>query len=147
MQPSKHAPPARREKPRPAPPPPLVLGAIPTTSRTARAITRALLAGLGRPDLADTAELVTSELVTNAVRASAQHPDPPPVLFRVTLTPQASALIEVWDSDPRQPVIFDVSPHDERGRGLALVDALSLAWGWAPVPAGGKVTWAEVTSG
>jgi anti-sigma regulatory factor (Ser/Thr protein kinase) len=60
-------------------------------------------------------------------------------------------LIEVWDADPRPPAPKDPGedglpdPHEEGGRGLFLVAALSARWNWYPTrePAG-KVVWCEL---
>jgi hypothetical protein len=40
-----------------------------------------------------------------------------------------SVLIQVWDGDQRQPRRRDAGPDAEAGRGLLLVEALSVQWG------------------
>src|ERR1700751_798702 len=55
----------------------LPLGALPGATPCARLHARAVLAEWGLDDLAEAAELIVSELVTNAVRAST-GPDGPP---------------------------------------------------------------------
>jgi anti-sigma regulatory factor (Ser/Thr protein kinase) len=91
---------------------------------------------------------VVSELVTNAVLASAElRPAIAPV--RVWLgSDTSSVLLAVADAHPRPPVRLNLAPDAEGGRGLALVDALSDRWGWHPVrPAAMagvvKVVWAD----
>ena len=121
---------------------PLTLGAIPTSPSTARAAARSLLAEWGLADLADTVELLVSELVTNAIQVSACHQVPPPVQFRMSAA-QGLVLIEVWDCDPRPPVIRQPMDLDESGRGLLLVGTLSRQWGWTEFNQG-KIVWAEV---
>jgi anti-sigma regulatory factor (Ser/Thr protein kinase) len=105
------------------------------------------------PSVADSVELVVSELVTNAVHAST-CPDGRPNydaksgLPRVHLrlsSDRAHVLIEVWDQDPRMPVAKAAGPDDESGRGLMLVEAISERWNSAIQPDwNGKVVWAEV---
>ena len=105
------------------------------------------------PSVADTVELVVSELVTNAVHAST-GPDGRPRYGAKTGLPhihlrlssdRLHVLIEVWDQDPRMPVAKVAGGDDESGRGLMLVGALCERWDSAPVPGwGGKVVWAQV---
>jgi hypothetical protein len=109
----------------------------------------------GRPrlaGLADTAELVVSEIITNAVRAATpiarqQHETVQLAraqLLRFWLTSdRRSVLIQVWDSDHHRPVRKDAGPDAEAGRGLQLIEALSTQWGcYAPDGQGGKIVWA-----
>ena len=49
--------------------------------------------------------------------------------------------VEVTDWNGTLPHRRQAAPHDESGRGLALVDALALRWGSRPVQGGGKVVW------
>jgi anti-sigma regulatory factor (Ser/Thr protein kinase) len=106
------------------------------------------------PSIADTVELVVSELVTNAVRAST-GPDGRPKYHaktdlqcvRLSLSfDRAHVLIEVWDQDPRMPAAKAAGPDDESGRGLMLVEALCERLECTMAPEGdGKVVWAEVS--
>ena len=77
-------------------------------------------------DLADDAALVISELMTNAVAASAALPAHPPVLLRLTAG-ERSLRVEVHESSPREPVLRAPDADAEHERGLAVVAALS-AW-------------------
>ena len=125
----------------------LVLGALPSAVPCARLHTRLVLAEWGLQALAETAELLVSELVTNAVRASAGLPGRRLGLPTVRLWLSADhehALIEVWDADERMPVCEQPDPDAEHGRGLYLVEALSEDWG-THRPAGypGKIVWAR----
>jgi len=83
----------------------------------------------------DEAQLLVSELVTNAVRHGG-----PPVTVRVECVGVEGLRVSVSDGDPRPPVRRDVEPEAEGGRGVALVDILSDRWG---VEAGepGKTVW------
>lgn len=96
-------------------------------------------------DLTDAAELVTSELVTNAIRISRADAHAAPVRLWL-LADAASAMILVWDASARPPVRVSSGETDESGRGLLLVETLSARWNWyvPPQPAGGKVVWALI---
>jgi len=109
----------------------------------------------GLHDLADTIELVVSELVTNAVQASMDHDERPRftnehglacIHLRLS-TDRHAALVEVWDENFRLPEPARPDLDDESGRGLMLVDALAEHWGWDIPPSGrGKIVWALVGS-
>lgn len=128
----------------------LELGALPTAVPCARLHARHLLREWGLNDLASSGELLVSELVTNAVQATAGHATHAPVRLRLS-GDGARVLIEVWDADPRPPAPRDLGEdglpdlEEEGGRGLFLVATLSTRWGWYPVqdPAG-KVVWCEL---
>jgi anti-sigma regulatory factor (Ser/Thr protein kinase) len=106
-----------------------------------------VLAEWGLKPLAETAELIVSELVTNAVRASTGLPERRPGLPTVRLWLSADhecVLIEVWDADERMPVCEQPDPDAEHGRGLFLVEALSEDWGtYRPAGYPGKIVWAR----
>ena len=121
----------------------LMLGAITASPRTARVAARSLLAEWGLTKLAESVELVVGELVTNAVCASMEHEMPYSVGFRISAS-GSTVLIEVWDDDPRVPVMQELVEADsENGRGLLLVASTSTRWGWKNLRRG-KVVWAEV---
>ena len=94
--------------------------------------------------LADTVELVVSELVTNAVQASVDHdgrprysPEHGLACIHLRLSSDGlAALIEVWDETTRPPTPVQSGLADEGGRGLLLVDALAERWGWSLPPSG-----------
>ena len=105
--------------------------------------------------MADTIELVVSELVTNAIQASVDHDGRPRytadnglACIRLRLsTDGRTALVEVWDQNFRLPKPTGADQGDESGRGLLLVDALAECWGWELAPQGrGKIVWALVGS-
>jgi anti-sigma regulatory factor (Ser/Thr protein kinase) len=98
--------------------------------------------------LADTAELIVSELVTNAVQASERLPvrastHGVPVVRVWLASDLTSLVIHVWDASDRMPARRQPSLDDEGGRGLMLADSLSKEWG-AYATAHGKVVWATV---
>lgn len=97
----------------------------------------------GVPALADTAELLTSELVTNAL----QH-TPGGAVLTATYSPgnDSRLRVEVRDYLARRPRLRAADTGGDyatSGRGLMLVQALADAWG---VRAGdeGKVIWFEL---
>jgi len=130
----------------------LLLGALLTAAPCARLHTRAVLAEWGLDDLADQAELIVSEIVTNAIDASTGSDGRPrygdgglPVVILRLSSDRARVLIEVWDHSPEEPVAEQADPDDENGRGLALVEAVCDRWSWRTVPGWpGKVVWAEL---
>lgn len=101
--------------------------------RRLRRIVRASLIYWGRPYLVEAAELLVSELATNALC----HAGGLDVGVRMYL--QADHLkIEVDDGSPLRPVPRCAAPHDESGRGLFLVACLAEDWG---VSEDGTATW------
>jgi anti-sigma regulatory factor (Ser/Thr protein kinase) len=127
----------------------LPLAALPTAPACARGHVRTVAHEWGLHHLADTAELLTSELVTNAVQASqnfgirADLAAVPVVLLQVT-SDKASIVIHVWDGSDAMPTRRSAMPDEEGGRGLMLVETLSKDWG-AYRKDGGKVVWAQIT--
>jgi len=111
----------------------------------ARRLIAAACEGLD-PEKADVAQLLTSELVTNAVL----HPPPSAAGdVRVTLVVdrQAEGLrVEVQDHDPRPvPLVSRPESFRESGWGLQLVAQLSSSWGSRELPDGsGKAVWFEL---
>jgi hypothetical protein len=123
----------------------LILGALPGAVPSARAHLRQLLTGWGRAALNPDASVVVSELVTNSVAASVElQLAAAPVLVWLGSDGHC-LLLAVADASLRPPVLLNLEPDTEGGRGLALVEALSSRWGWHPASVTGltKVTWAE----
>ena len=132
----------------------LPLGALPGATPCARLHARAVLVEWGLRELAEAAELIVSELVTNAVRASTTPDGHPrydgagmPVVVLRMASDRIKLLIEVWDSIPGAPAAGHPGPEDEGGRGLMLVEAMCARWNWQSVTDWpGKVVWAELHS-
>lgn len=82
------------------------------------------------------AELLISELATNALR----HASTP---FRVGVVAADVVRLEVWDASIETPRARPAELDAESGRGLHILGALSIAWG-VDVLAGGKVVWCEL---
>jgi anti-sigma regulatory factor (Ser/Thr protein kinase) len=117
----------------------LVLSPLPGAVPCARLHTRLVTSEWSLDRLSGTAELLVSELVTNAVRISAQMPAQPPVRLQLR-SDGARLLVLVTDASPLPPIPRDAAPGEESGRGLMLVQALSDRWGWAP-RRDGKTCW------
>jgi hypothetical protein len=134
----------------------LELGALATAAPCARLHTKLVLWEWDLGALAQTAGLVVSELVSNAVQASVEltgsrfagkwAPGTPPV--RVWLSADESrVVIQVWDGSDLPPVPQPVDPEADSGRGLLLVGSLSAEWGcYTPEKSSGKVVWAVVSA-
>src|ERR1700733_12165068 len=127
----------------------LELAALDTAPACGRAHVGAVLhEWQASPDLTDTAVLVASELLTNAVLSTQAHDCPDPVRLWM-LGNGSSVLLLTWDATMPAPVLAATAPDGERGRGLALVAALCDRWGfYYPVEhPGGKVVWALMKPG
>lgn len=94
----------------------------------------------GCEDLVEDAQLVVSELVTNAVVHAGRRCELG-IAFR-----SGSLRVEVSDEGAGGPEVQAASETSEHGRGLLLVSAMTDAWGVEPRLAGGKVVWAELRS-
>ncbi|MFE7893028.1 ATP-binding protein [Streptomyces sp. NPDC057412] len=108
----------------------------------ARALVRTALAELEHAADSDTAELLTAELVANAVEHT---PGDGPIELVVALHP-SGCQVEVHDPDPAppghltRPVVEEPDPWQEHGRGLLLIRALSSSCGHRPTESG-KAVW------
>ncbi|MFC7267149.1 SpoIIE family protein phosphatase [Streptomyces lutosisoli] len=102
----------------------------------AREYARTQLVSWGLEPLVDTAELLVSELVTNALRYGEGE-------IRLRLLLDRTLVCEVWDAGLVQPRRRRARDTDEGGRGLQLVGLLSAAWGSRRTPRG-KTVWFEL---
>jgi len=103
--------------------------------RRARVIVRAGLRYWGWPGLIESADVLVTELVTNALEHGLGD-----VGLRVYLT-DTHLLIEVRDGSHQLPVLREAAPDDEDGRGLLLVRAIADAWG---ANSDGMTTWCSL---
>ncbi|MFD6226879.1 SpoIIE family protein phosphatase [Streptomyces sp. NPDC060232] len=94
------------------------------------------LADWGLHEVVFTAELVVSELVTNAIRYGT-----PPIQLR--LIRDTVLICEVSDGSSTAPHMRRARMFDEGGRGLLLVAQFAERWGTRH-RAGGKSIWAEI---
>ncbi|MEU9186453.1 SpoIIE family protein phosphatase [Streptomyces sp. NPDC048484] len=102
----------------------------------AREFARNQLVAWDLEPLVDTAELLVSELVTNALRYGEGE-------IRLRLLLDRTLVCEVWDAGLVQPRRRRARDTDEGGRGLQLVGLLSAAWGSRRTPRG-KTVWFEL---
>ncbi|MFE9096086.1 ATP-binding protein [Streptomyces sp. NPDC007264] len=111
----------------------------------ARALLHAVLGdwGVGR-EVLESAELVLSELVTNALRVPV--PGDRQVGVRITRSVGEGLLrLEVSDAGGGRPEVREPADHETGGRGLLLVAALAHRWGFEERAAGiGKTVYAEL---
>jgi serine/threonine-protein kinase RsbW len=117
--------------------------ALPPTERApglARQATHEALPSWQLAPLEETALLLVSELVTNAVRHARNGGRM--IALRLETTP-GGLRIEVHDGDPRRPQPGIPDDLDESGFGFVLVAALASKWG-VTASAGGKAVWAEL---
>ncbi|MFI5684293.1 SpoIIE family protein phosphatase [Streptomyces sp. NPDC051636] len=102
----------------------------------ARGLVHAQLLQWGLTDAVDTAELLVSEVVTNAVR----HGDGHRIGLRLVRTD--ALLCEVTDDEPALPALLSTGTYDESGRGLRVVSRLAREWG-ANAAGHRKTVWFE----
>jgi len=119
----------------------LTLAGVPAAAHEARVLLRSwLTARTCTEDAIETAELLLTEVVANAIR----HTDSDTLQLTAAHDGQL-VRVEVRDCSPTppQPPPEQVDPERAGGRGVWLVQRLSNAWGWSPVP-GGKQVWFEL---
>lgn len=115
------------------------------SARWARRLTTGFLTGSRTPSQhahrLDEAELIVSELVTNATRHGRGR-------CRLRLSTAAGSLtIEVHDACPQPPVLRSPGPDGESGRGIALVRCLARRFDVTNHPSGGKTVRAVLATG
>ncbi|GAA2904198.1 ATP-binding protein [Streptosporangium fragile] len=132
----------------------LELSVFPTSPYYARVHVRRVLEGWRRDDLVETAQLLVSELVSNAVKAhtsssaateTAAHASPDHIWMDLYRT-DAAVVLRVWDGSRTPPVRRTPDPDDEGGRGLCLVDLLANGWGYYRPVSGGKIVWCTLVA-
>ena len=109
----------------------------PSSVGVARRLLRSTDPTLGDADV-DTAELLVSELVTNAVVHAGT-----PVDIVVSVVADATLQVEVSDGSGGLPTNRPGTKLSSRGRGLLLLDALSDCWGVRSTT-GGKTVWFQL---
>ena len=113
-----------------------VLPKEPTSPASAREHVAGACAGMSR-DLLEIALLLTSELVTNAVKYGGEH------ILLVLRDERDIVRVEVHDDGAQSPRLGAPSHAATGGRGLLLLESLSSEWGTSPHGPGetGKVVW------
>lgn len=114
----------------------------------ARALIRTALSDIDTPADSDTAELLTAELVANAVEHTRSDE---PIELVVELLP-TGCQVEVHDRDPAPPTGLsfpppggEPDPWQEHGRGLLLIRTLSSSCGHRTTERG-KAVWFTLPS-
>jgi anti-sigma regulatory factor (Ser/Thr protein kinase) len=114
------------------------LPSTPYSAQMARFYVRAALTYHQLSEYAEDGVTIASELVTNAI----QHSGAMQVGLEVCHLPDSDAVaVIVADTSLSPPVRRDLSEGAEHGRGLNIVDALSVSWGWQ-LQAHGKTVYA-----
>ncbi|XVQ13848.1 ATP-binding protein [Spirillospora sp. CA-255316] len=130
----------------------LRLHAGPTAVGRGRSLIRRQLDHWNLAHVRDDAELIGSELLTNAIEAlraldvsrlGGPGSLPATVVLGLKLLPQ-SLFIEVGDSAAAAPTVRAPDELSEGGRGLLIVACLARSWGSRPSANGGKIVWAEI---
>lgn len=114
-----------------------------TAVATARGWAARFLAGHDLPDdLVHLAELLVSELVTNAVR----HAHTRAVSLTITVEPER-VRVEVRDDDPLPPSLVTARPGDLGGRGIGMLARIGAEWGVTDHGPAGKSVWVVLARG
>lgn len=117
----------------------------PSSVAVARVMLRAALWDWRIDHLEDSAQLIMSELASNAVKF-ANHVEAVVYLRgRDRAGGGATLVIEVTDDNEHLPSVVDACPDDEGYRGMFLVDALASKWG-VDLLDSGKTIWAQLDS-
>lgn len=107
--------------------------------REARLLVRDSLVAAGREDLVETAELMVSEIVTNALVHAAT---PIEVSFSFV---GGGLRVEVTDGSPHRPTRRGYGPNAGTGRGIMLLEELVDEWGVVPADPG-KTVWFQIAT-
>src|SRR4051812_35299473 len=118
----------------------MVLSDDTSSAATARRFVRDTLQTWGADQHTDTATLLVSELVTNAVLHARCAPEVVVVLEGPVLR------VEVHDTSPVLPARRHYGIQAGTGRGIVLVEEMATDWGTRPTSAG-KVVWFELHPG
>ena len=106
------------------------LPSIPESVPIARFRIRAALSFHRLGEYAEDAEAITSELVTNAIQHACGDGTETVGVTLVRIRNPEAVTVVVTDSSPQGPVKRESSDRSEQGRGLLIVDELSVRWGW-----------------
>jgi Histidine kinase-like ATPase domain len=109
----------------------------------ARNVTKITLTEWGLGGLYEDAAVIVSELATNAIRHGLTD-DPGEFLKLILVRYRNHFVCMVIDPADTPPLMQEADHIAEGGRGLHIIDAMSRAWGWTPLPSGGKAVWAAL---
>jgi anti-sigma regulatory factor (Ser/Thr protein kinase) len=119
----------------------LALPGIPESVPVARRRVRATLGFHELGEFTEDAEVITAELVANAVQHACEDGTGTIGVILTHAGIPAAVTVAVSDCSPQVPVRRDTPAGSEQGRGLQIVEALSAHWGWR-CGGGGKVVFA-----
>ncbi len=124
------------------------LSADPHVTHAARDFTASTLTGWVMAGVVEDAEVVVSELLSNALRygvtgrrQTSLHP-----VWLGLLRRGNAVLVAVSDPGRDVPVVREPDFFAESGRGLHVIDELSDSWGWTTPDRAGKAVWAVLTA-
>jgi anti-sigma regulatory factor (Ser/Thr protein kinase) len=115
------------------------LPANPSAASCARAIAQAVVRAWGFPDLVENAQLLVSELFTNAL----QHAPGSATIGLLIDTRADGVRLGLADGSALRPEVRALTTDRPSGRGLVLVQALASRWG-AEEHEDGKVVWVDL---
>jgi len=116
----------------------VVLVGVPEAVPAARRFLTSALPGGIHDDVRADAELVVSELATNAVRHAGSA-------FRLSVRQLDGAVrLTVQDAAQTEPQQRTAAPEDRGGRGMSIVGKVAGSWGYDRL-GDGKVVWAELS--
>jgi len=123
----------------------LLLTADPESVKAARDFTVETLTRWQLGELVDEGVMIASELVTNAVRHGACLGGPGSGKVGLMWQHHASLIVcVVTDGSGLPPMLGPADMGAESGRGLHVVHALAVGWGWTMLGAGEKAVWAAL---
>ena len=117
-------------------------------AKAAREYSERVLRGWDLAAMADDAAVIVSELVSNAIRHgvggrngnSAAYDRIELILWRRS----GQIICAVTDPGTGTPALANPDPLAEQGRGLHVVEALCVTWGWTRLGGPGKAVWAAL---
>ncbi|MFI6690535.1 ATP-binding protein [Streptomyces sp. NPDC050433] len=116
---------------------------LPCTARSAlpaRSLVRTALEAWGLEHLGDTGALVVTELLSNSVTHTRTYS------IRVTVSRPGETFVRIAVADDSKTIPTlrtTTDDHEETGRGLAIIDALTWRWG-TDLLLGGKRVWGDL---
>ena len=106
----------------------------PASAARARRLTRETLTRWDMASLTDDAEIISAEIVANAINAVPPGTTGLAIVYAIHATP-SGLRIYTWNIGPGHPVPANPDPDAVSGRGLTIINALTERWGWWPTPA------------
>jgi anti-sigma regulatory factor (Ser/Thr protein kinase) len=115
-------------------------------AKAARDYSERVLRGWGLQPLADDAAVIVSELVSNAIRhgVNGRNGSACDCIELILWRRPGQIICAVTDPGVGAPAMANPDPLAEQGRGLHVVEALSVTWGWTRLGGPGKAVWAAL---